>query len=120
MKRSGNRLRLEAPHLTLEGPAPSWLAGSPRMAAVLPRARATISEQEAPAAANQLAGVIQRCVFTGSQFDIHVLTDHGLNIQVSAGPHAFAPPPAGARIFTSWLPEDVIFVEDDDQEPSSN
>jgi ABC-type Fe3+/spermidine/putrescine transport system ATPase subunit len=120
VERSGNQLRLQAPHLTLEGPAPSWLADSLRMAAVLPRARVTISEQEAPAAANQLAGVIQRCVFTGSQYDIHVLTDHGLDIQVSAGPRAFAPPPAGARIFMSWLPEDVIFVEDDDQEPPSN
>lgn len=116
VKRSGNTLRLEAPNLTLEGPAPSWLTGCPRMAAVLPRARVRISTEEVPAAVNQLSGAVQRCVFTGSQYDIHVLTDHGLNIQVSAGPQAFAPPPAGARIFLSWDAQDILFVEDDDQE----
>ncbi|KQU85596.1 spermidine/putrescine ABC transporter ATP-binding protein [Mesorhizobium sp. Root102] len=116
VRRSGNQMRLEAPDLTLEGHAPSWLTGCPRMAAVLPRGRVTISTEENSPAANQLAGVIQRCVFTGSEYDIHALTQQGLNIQVSIGAHAFVPPPVGARIFMTWRPEDVLFVVDNDQE----
>lgn len=116
VRRSGNTLHLEAQDVALEGPAPSWLTGCPRMAAVLPRGRVEISTQEPLTAVNQLAGIIQRCVFTGSQYDIHVLTRQGLNVQVSTGAHTFVPQPVGARIFMSWRPEDVLFVTDEDQE----
>jgi len=113
VRRAGADLRLETPDFTFEGPAPGWLTGSQPLAAVLPRMRATISDSRTPLSVNQIEGVIERRVFTGSQYELHVRGAQGLAIQVVAGLE-FAEVQDGETIRLGWRREDIRFVQNDD------
>lgn len=113
VRRSGKHVRLETPEFVLEGAAPGWQTGGENLAAVIPRMRAAISGDESPMAANQIQGTIERRVFTGSHYELHVRTKQGVALQVVAG-LAFASVHDGEIIRLSWGPEDIQFVEDGD------
>ena len=113
VRRSGKHVQLETPEFVLEGAAPGWQTGGENLAAVIPRMRAIISSDESPMAANQIQGTIERRVFTGSHYELHVRTKQGVALQVVAG-LAFASVHDGETVRLSWGPEDIQFVEESD------
>jgi ABC-type Fe3+/spermidine/putrescine transport system ATPase subunit len=112
VQRSGNMLRLFSPDATIEGHVPGWLTGSPRLAAVLPRGRGVVLADKT-ADVNQIKGVIERRIFTGSQYELQVRTSAGLMLQVSI-PQEAMPNRTGETVVVSWRAGDVHFVENND------
>ncbi|WP_431324703.1 ABC transporter ATP-binding protein [Rhizobium sp. YTU87027] len=119
-ERNGSALRIAGPGLLIEGTRPAWLAPSAEIAAVLPRNRISVATRSlAAAAANQMEGTVERSFFTGIGYDLLVRSPDGLVIHVSATIDAFEGAEPGQPVVLSWRPEDVLFVEDDDDRPSA-
>lgn len=113
-ERSGNTIRFDSSGLILQGPAPSWLGSTAKVAAVLPRGRAKISMRTSTAGPNEIEGVVERVVFTGMHQEFTVLTKQGFTVQVSDSEGAGAATNVGAEVVLKWEPEHVLFVEDSD------
>lgn len=113
VRRLGADMRLETPDFVFEGAAPGWMTGTQAPAAVLPRLRATISDCSTPIGVNQIEAVIERRLFTGSQYELHVRTAKGLAIQVVASLE-FAGARDGETVRLGWRREDIHFVDNTD------
>ena len=126
-KRSGDVIEVSAEGICVRGPAPGWLNGNQAAAAVLAPDRIQLSlaspgtnpEQVRPGLTH---GTVERVVFTGSVFEVHVRVREDLELRVAQTVHnvagfgdALAP---GATVSLTWSPDDVIIVEDvDDVQP---
>lgn len=112
-RRHANHVAVEHAHLRVQGPPPAQ--GSGPLAAVLPPDR--ISLHAPDGSGDGPTGWIDRVVFTGSVFDVHVQVGGELELRVSLTIADMAAmgerAQAGAEVRLRWAPEDVIFVEDD-------
>jgi len=119
VERRGDVVGLENPGVRLRGPAAASLPTGVPLAAVLPHDRAVLTDaaEDARGDDNTVIGTVDRMVFTGTVFDICVITDSGLEIWAVqslaelARSHDDAVTP-GSRVALRWAPEDVHFVED--------
>jgi ABC-type Fe3+/spermidine/putrescine transport system ATPase subunit len=100
-------------------PSPS-LAPTAALAALLPRTRVRVGAARDDAdGANHVRGTVERLVFTGSVFTVHVRAGEGLELRASLpieevaalGEERLRP---GSGVDLHWRPEDVVFVEDAD------
>jgi ABC-type Fe3+/spermidine/putrescine transport system ATPase subunit len=117
--RHGDDIELEHSHVTIAGTRPPHLDGSGTPAAVLPHERVRLA-LDAPRShgANQVHGVVERVVFTGSLFNVHVVVADDLQIRAAVTIEEMATLGADrlvpeAEVQVSWAPRDVVFVEDD-------
>lgn len=116
--RHGTSLELFHSDVKLAGTLPASLNGVQSIAAVLPRNRVKLSvTRPSSDKLNAVRGVIERSVFTGSVFNIHVRVSARLEIRValslddvaSLGEENLRPE---TSVELHWRSEDVIFVED--------
>jgi ABC-type Fe3+/spermidine/putrescine transport system ATPase subunit len=117
--RHGRDLALAHEHVTIAGTCPAHLDGGGTPAAVLPHERVRLA-LGAPRGegANQVHGVVERVVFTGSVFGVYVRIADDLQIRSAVTIEEMAALGAehvvpGAEVQASWAPRDVVFVEDD-------
>jgi ABC-type Fe3+/spermidine/putrescine transport system ATPase subunit len=117
--RNGEDLELEHPQVRVAGRRPAHLDASRTPAAVLPHERVRIA-LDAPRtdAPNQVHGIVQRVVFTGSLFNVHVAVADDLQIRAAVTVPEMAALGADrvhpdSEVQVSWEPRDVVFVEDD-------
>jgi ABC-type Fe3+/spermidine/putrescine transport system ATPase subunit len=105
--------------LVVTARAPGHLSPGTAMAAVLPHERVRLSPQaEAGGAPNRTSGTIDRVVFTGSVFNVHVRVGDGRDIRAAVAVDDAARLgadglEAGRAVGLSWDAEDVAVVEDD-------
>jgi ABC-type Fe3+/spermidine/putrescine transport system ATPase subunit len=120
VSRSNDIIELASPQVSVRGRAPRWLKGPTPLAAVLPHDRIAVTPADGrPGAGDSgLHGVVDRIVFTGSVFDIVVRAQTGLEVRAASSDNAFASVTPGTPVALSWDPDDVIFVEDSETEPS--
>ncbi len=111
-KRSQGMIDLFGAGLTLRGAAPDWLSRGVPIAAVVPRSAMKVSSGPV-AEVNAISGVVERCVFTGTQYDLIVKTPAD-TLHVSTGTKVLGDLAPGKPVSLSWRAEDVVFVEDTD------
>ncbi|HEY4164786.1 MAG TPA: ABC transporter ATP-binding protein [Dongiaceae bacterium] len=123
--RDGSSIELAHPDIVFRGTLPSYLTGVLSIAAMLPRNRIKMGlangSSENP---NRVRGTIERLVFTGSIFNVHVRVGGQLEIRVALtieeaaelGEENLRP---GSAVDLRWRPEDIVFVEDVDAAPAS-
>ena len=111
-KRSQGMIDLFGAGLTLRGTAPDWLSRGVPIAAVVPRSAMKVSSGPVTEV-NAISGVVERCVFTGTQYDLIVKTPAD-RLHVSTGAMVLGDLAPGKPVSLSWRAEDVVFVEDTD------
>jgi ABC-type Fe3+/spermidine/putrescine transport system ATPase subunit len=123
--RNGNTIEIAHPDLALRGPLPAYLSGVSSVAAMLPRNRIKVGPADGRGdQPNAVRGTIERLVFTGSIFNLHVRVGERLEIRAALtveeaarlGEENLRP---GSVVKLHWHPGDVVFVEDLDAVPSS-
>jgi len=116
--RDGGSVEVSHPDIELRGRLPSYLNEVQSIAAMLPRNRIKVRiAKGAGDRANAVRGTVERFVFTGSIFDMHVRVSErlevrgGLTIEEVAmlGEDNLRP---GSVVELYWRPEDIAFVED--------
>jgi ABC-type Fe3+/spermidine/putrescine transport system ATPase subunit len=120
--RDGNAIEVAHPDVQFRGTLPPYLGGVASIAAMLPRNRIKVSGLNSAGQAG-LRGTIERLVFTGSIFNLHVRVGAELEIRAAVtieeaarlGEENLRP---GAIVKLDWRPEDIVFVEDLDAVPT--
>lgn len=112
-RRTDGMIELSKSGLTLRGAAPGWLGRGVAVAAVIPRSAMKVS-LDPVSDVNATSGVVERCVFTGTQYDLIVRTPAVDSLHVSTGAKDLGDLGPGSTVSLSWRAEDVIFVEDTD------
>jgi ABC-type Fe3+/spermidine/putrescine transport system ATPase subunit len=116
--RDGASVELSHPDMAFRGRLPPYLNGVPAVAAVLPRNRIKVSlANGSNAARNAVRGTVERFIFTGSVFNMHVRVSERLEVRAALtiddvatlGEENLRPE---SVVELSWRPEDVVFVED--------
>jgi ABC-type Fe3+/spermidine/putrescine transport system ATPase subunit len=116
--RRGATVEVSHPDVDLQGTLPPYLNGAQSIAAVLPRNRIKVSlAQGSSDHRNAVPGTVERCVFTGSVFNIHVRVSERLAVRVALtidevakfGEENLRP---DSTVALHWRPEDIVFVED--------
>jgi ABC-type Fe3+/spermidine/putrescine transport system ATPase subunit len=114
--RDGGAVKISHPGLELRGSLPRDLNGVLSIAALLPRNRVKIGLAKG-ASDYAVRGTVERCVFTGSVFNMHVRVNERLEVRAALtieevatlGEEKIRP---ASVVDLYWRPEDVIFVED--------
>jgi ABC-type Fe3+/spermidine/putrescine transport system ATPase subunit len=116
--RHGDSVAVSHPDMELRGRLPPYLQQAQSIAAVLPRNRIKVSlmkgSSSQPGAAR---GTVERFVFTGSVFNIHVRVSEQLEARAALtieevaalGEENLRPE---SVVALHWRPEDIVFVED--------
>ena len=116
--RDGASVELSHPDMAFRGRLPPYLNGAQAVAAVLPRNRIKVSlANGSEAERNTVRGTIERFIFTGSVFNMHVRVSERLEVRAALtiddvatlGEENLRP---DSVVELSWRPEDVVFVED--------
>jgi ABC-type Fe3+/spermidine/putrescine transport system ATPase subunit len=116
--RDGGSVEVVHPDIVFRGALPSYLNDVQSIAAMLPRNR--IKVRPASGASQQrsaVVGKVDRLVFTGSIFNIHVRVGAQLEVKVALtfeevanlGEEKLRPE---SLVELYWRPEDIVFVED--------
>jgi len=121
--RHGSAIEVTHPDVQLRGTLPSYLTDVSAIAAMLPRNQIKVSSLNS-GAQDGVRGTIERLVFTGSIFNLHVRVGTELEIRAAVtieeaarlGEENLRP---GAIVELHWRPEDIVFVEDSDAAPSN-
>jgi ABC-type Fe3+/spermidine/putrescine transport system ATPase subunit len=122
-RRHGSAIEVAHPVVQFRGTLPPYLNDVSAIAAMLPRNRIKVGVRNTPAP-DGVRGTIERLVFTGSIFNLHVRVGAELEIRVAVtldeaarlGEENLRP---GAIVELHWRPEDIVFVEDMDAAPSN-
>jgi ABC-type Fe3+/spermidine/putrescine transport system ATPase subunit len=121
--REGGAVEISHPGIALRGSLPPYLKEAPAIAALLPRNRVKIGLAKG-ASDHAVRGTIERCVFTGSVFNMHVRVNERLEIrsalsieEVAALGEENIRPKSVVDLY--WRPEDIVFVEDSDRAVAS-
>jgi ABC-type Fe3+/spermidine/putrescine transport system ATPase subunit len=116
--RDGGSVEVSHPDIELRGRLPSYLNEVQSIAAMLPRNRIKVRiAKGAGDRANAVRGTVERFVFTGSIFDMHVRVSERLEVRAALtieevamlGEDNLRP---GSAVELYWRPEDIAFVED--------
>ena len=116
--RDGGSVEVSHPDIELRGRLPSYLNEVQSIAAMLPRNRIKVRiAKGAGDRANAVRGTVERFVFTGSIFDMHVRVSERLEVRAALtieevamlGEDNLRP---GSVVELYWRPEDIAFVED--------
>jgi ABC-type Fe3+/spermidine/putrescine transport system ATPase subunit len=116
--RDGGSVEVSHPDIELRGRLPSYLNEVQSIAAMLPRNRIKVRiAKGASDGANAVRGTVERFVFTGSIFDMHVRVSERLEVRAALtieevamlGEDNLRP---GSVVELYWRPEDIAFVED--------
>jgi len=123
--RRGGSVELSHPDMELRGNLPAYLNGAQSIAAVLPRNRIKVGLAKAAAGRPGLVrGTVERLVFTGSVFNMHVRVSERLEVRAALtidevaalGEENLRP---DSTVELHWRPEDVVFVEDSETAAAS-
>ena len=122
-RRDGGAVEISHPGLELRGSLPRDLNGASSIAALLPRNRVKIGLAKG-ASDYAVRGTVERCVFTGSVFNMHVRVNERLEVRAALtieevailGEEKIRP---ASVVDLHWRPEDVIFVEDSEAAQAS-
>jgi ABC-type Fe3+/spermidine/putrescine transport system ATPase subunit len=120
--RDGPAIEVAHPDVQVRGILPPYLNDVSAIAAMLPRNRIKVSPANG-GAQDGVRGTIERLVFTGSIFNLHVRVGAELEIRAAVtieaaarlGEENLRP---GAVVELHWRPEDIVFVEDLDAVPT--
>jgi ABC-type Fe3+/spermidine/putrescine transport system ATPase subunit len=120
--RDGSAIEVAHADVQFRGTLPAYLDGVAAIAAMLPRNRIKVSALNG-AGQSGVRGTIERLVFTGSIFNLHVRVGAELEIRAAVtieeaarlGEENLRP---GAIVKLDWRPEDIVFVEDLDAVPT--
>jgi ABC-type Fe3+/spermidine/putrescine transport system ATPase subunit len=116
--RDGGTIEVAHPDIALRGALPAYLADVAAVAAMLPRNRIKVSPAKGPGAAqDSVQGTVDRLIFTGSIFNIHVRVGAQLEFRAALtieevaklGEENIRP---GSVVNLHWRPEDIVFVAD--------
>jgi iron(III) transport system ATP-binding protein len=121
--RHGSAIEVAHPNVQFRGTLPSYLNDVSAIAAMLPRNRIKVSPLNG-SRQDGVRGTIERLVFTGSIFNLHVRVGTELEIRAAVtieeaarlGEENLRP---GAIVELHWRPEDIVFVEDLDAVPTN-
>jgi ABC-type Fe3+/spermidine/putrescine transport system ATPase subunit len=123
---TGDVLELRGDAVTVRGLRPTNLNGRAPVAAVVSPDRVRLQPgSDVPAGeVGRFRGVVDRIVFTGSAFEVHVHAESGLALRCTLSIDELqrlrGAVEEGATVTVSWRPEDVIFVEDTGDAPADN
>lgn len=120
VSRDNRTVQIAHPDLVIKGTAPAELDSRARVAALLPRDSVHVLPQGAvpdsgmPVSAT---GVVQRNVFTGSVFELHVKVGEALGIRLTSSPEEVAAWGAdmlgvGREVQLAWRADAVVILED--------
>ena len=114
--REGGAAEISHPGISLRGSLPPYLKETPAIAALLPRNRVKVGLPKG-ASDHAVRGTIERCVFTGSVFNMHVRVNERLEVRAALSIDEVAAlgeenirPASVVDLY--WRPEDIVFVED--------
>jgi ABC-type Fe3+/spermidine/putrescine transport system ATPase subunit len=114
--REGGAVEISHPGIALRGSLPPYLKETPAIAALLPRNRVKVGLAKG-ASDHAVRGTIERCVFTGSVFNMHVRVNERLEVRAALSIDEVAAlgeenirPASVVDLY--WRPEDIVFVED--------
>jgi ABC-type Fe3+/spermidine/putrescine transport system ATPase subunit len=116
--RQGGSVALSHPDMELRGELPPDLNEARSIAAVLPRNRIKVSvAKDSSGQGNAVRGTIERFIFTGSVFNVHVRVSERLEVRAALtieevarlGEENLRPE---SIVALHWRPEDIVFVED--------
>jgi len=116
--RDGGTVEISHPDMALSGSLPPYLDGAQSIAAVLPRNRIKASLAKGSSdQLNAVQGRVERFVFTGSVFNMHVRVSERLEVRAALtidevamlGEENLRP---DSVVGLHWRPEDIVFVED--------
>jgi ABC-type Fe3+/spermidine/putrescine transport system ATPase subunit len=121
--RHGSAIEVAHPDVQVRGTLPSYLNDVSAISAMLPRNRIKVSSLNS-GRQDGVHGTIERLVFTGSIFNLHVRVGAELEIRAAVtieeaarlGEENLSP---GAIVELHWRPEDIVFVEDLDVVPTN-
>jgi ABC-type Fe3+/spermidine/putrescine transport system ATPase subunit len=116
--RSRSSVEVSHPDMELRGTLPPYLDEAQPVAAVLPRNRIKVNLAKGSSdRQNSVRGTVERFVFTGSVFNMHVRVSERLEIRAALtieevatlGEENLRP---ASVVELHWRPEDIVFVED--------
>jgi ABC-type Fe3+/spermidine/putrescine transport system ATPase subunit len=116
--RDGGSVEVSHPDMAFRGRLPPYLYEAQSVAAVLPRNRIKVSLAKGPSdQRNAVRGTVERFVFTGSVFNIHVRVSEQLEARAALtieevaalGEENLRPE---SVVELHWRPDDIVFVED--------
>ena len=116
--RHGGSVEVSHPDIEFRGRLPPYLEEARSIAAVLPRHRIKVGlAQGASDQRNAVRGTVERLIFTGSIFNVHVRVSERLEVRAALtieevatlGEQNLRPEQA---VELQWRPEDIVFVED--------
>jgi ABC-type Fe3+/spermidine/putrescine transport system ATPase subunit len=121
--REGGAVEISHPGIALRGILPPYLEEARAIAALLPRNRVKVGLAKG-ATDHAVRGTIERCVFTGSVFNMHVRVNERLEVRAALSIEEVAAlgeenirPASVVDLY--WRPEDIVFVEDPDAAAAS-
>jgi len=116
--RHGGSVEVSHPDIELRGRLPSYLNEVQAVAAMLPRNRIKLGIAKGSSdQRNAVRGTVERLIFTGSIFNIHVRVSEQLEVRAALtieevatlGEDNFRPE---SVVELHWRPEDIVFLED--------
>jgi ABC-type Fe3+/spermidine/putrescine transport system ATPase subunit len=116
--RDGGCVEVSHPDMAFRGRLPPYLSEAQSIAALLPRNRIKVSLANGPGdQGNAMRGTVERFVFTGSVFNIHVRVSERLEARAALtieevamlGEENLRP---DSVVALHWRPDDIVFVED--------
>jgi ABC-type Fe3+/spermidine/putrescine transport system ATPase subunit len=116
--RHGGSVEVSHPDIELRGRLPSYLNEVQAVAAMLPRNRIKLGIAKGSSdQRNAVRGTVERLIFTGSIFNIHVRVSEQLEVRAALtieevatlGEDNLRPE---SVVELHWRPEDIVFVED--------
>jgi ABC-type Fe3+/spermidine/putrescine transport system ATPase subunit len=116
--RDGSAIEVSHPDMQFKGRLPSFLSEAQSIAAMLPRNRIEVRiAKNSSGQHDGVRGTVERRIFTGSVFNIHVRVSEQLEVRAALtiekaaalGEENFRPE---SVVELHWRPEDVVFVED--------
>jgi ABC-type Fe3+/spermidine/putrescine transport system ATPase subunit len=116
--RHGDSVEIFHPDMEFRGRLPPYLSEAQSVAAMLPRHRTKISLATGSSdRRNAMRGTVERLIFTGSVFNMHVRVSERLEVRAALTIEEVAM--LGEQNLRSeqvvelhWRPEDIVFVED--------
>jgi ABC-type Fe3+/spermidine/putrescine transport system ATPase subunit len=116
--RDGGSVEVSHPDMEFKGRLPPYLNAAQSIAAVLPRNRIKVSlAKGASDRRNAVRGTVERLIFTGSVFNMHVRVSERLEVRAALtieevatlGEENLRPE---SVVELHWRAEDIVFVED--------
>lgn len=115
---SGDTIEVTNRGLMIRGPRPHHLGDADAIAAVLPHNRVRLAVSgEPPSGAQVVAGHVDRIMFTGSIFSVHVRVDEDTEIRAAISVEDWGRTHGddlrpGSPVVLTWNHDDVVFVVD--------